>query len=114
MYILDDNVLLKDVNEIFNYPGSEVVVCDTIFKHLDHLAAKNHQIRENLERFMNETEKTAKITLLEFPSDVYSDDYIIQYAEETQQQGLKKKVVIVTEDLILRMKDTIRQIEAWS
>lgn len=111
VYILDDSVVLRDANDIYNYHGSEVVIFDTVFHHLNDLVARNFQIKENFEHFINETQKGVKVTLIKVPTDVHSDDFMIQFADDIQQKGQKKKVIIVTEDMVLNMKASANRIE---
>lgn len=130
VFVIDTNVILHDYRAIFNFEDNDIVIPIIVLEELDKFKKgndiKNFQAREfmrELDRLSEnvelgkpmplgtklgllhiETGKPFSKKLKESFDEVTPDHKILATAEYLQNKYLDKKVILVTQDINLRMK----------
>jgi PhoH-like ATPase len=136
-FIIDTNVVLHDPDAIFNFEGSDVSIPLTVIEELDRMKRLSDELGRNARqviRFMDSLKEKQKGDLhsgieldngivlkiliesqfsgsKDFPLSLDKpDNRILQAAYEIQKSG--KRVVLVSKDLVVRVKAEAIGIEA--
>jgi len=130
IFVLDTNVILHDFRSIFSFQENDIVVPIVVLEELDHFKKGNDNINFQAREFMREMDKLSEnhyftdgISLGDglgklfiepgksFPpamqesfSENSADHKIIATAYDLRTRFPKRKVVVVTQDLNVRMK----------
>lgn len=130
IFILDTNVLLHDYSCIYHFQDNDVVIPITALEELDKFKKGNDQINFNAREFTREldnlieskfpvdgislgdrlgklfieTGKPFTKEILESFSEKTADHKILSIAEYTKNKFKKRKVILVTKDINLRVK----------
>ena len=130
IFVLDTNVILHDFNSIYNFEENDVVIPITVLEELDKFKKGNDEINYHAREFSRELDRisgdllfTEGVTLgkglgklfietgKEFSSQMKSsfqenipDHRILAIAEYISSQYKRKKVILVSKDINLRMK----------
>ncbi len=138
VFVLDTNVILHDFRSIFNFEENDIVIPIVVLEELDKFKKGNDLINFHAREFMRELDKIAGEnlfiqglelgksrgllfieTIKEFSnklSDAFSeknnDHKILSVAEQMMLKYPDKKVILVSQDINLRMKAKALGIEA--
>jgi PhoH-like ATPase len=130
IFVLDTNVVLHDYRSIFNFEENDVVIPITVLEELDHFKKGNELINFHAREFMRELDKLSGESLFHegvtLGPDLgrlfietgkkFSDEMEVSFSERTPDHMIlavanfynKKfpntKVVLITQDINLRMK----------
>ncbi|MBN2598370.1 PhoH family protein [Labilibaculum sp.] len=130
VFVLDTNVILHDFNSIYNFEENDVVIPITVLEELDKFKKGNDQINYHAREFSRELDRisgdllfTAGVPLgknlgklsvetgKEFSPQMKSsfhenipDHRILAIAEYLHNHRGKKKVILISKDINLRMK----------
>jgi PhoH-like ATPase len=130
IFVLDTNVLLHDNNSIYNFQDNDIIIPITVLEELDKFKKGNDQIHFNAREFTRELDKLIGNEIPEegIPlgknrgslfletgkpfseslkasfSESTPDHRILAIAEFTKMKYPKRKVVLVTKDINLRVK----------
>ncbi len=131
-YILDTNVILHDYDAIYNFEDNDIVIPIVVLEELDKFKKGNGIINYNARQIMRELDKisedfdvfTAGISLgnnqgtlfvktvhrfpedfkLSFSEEEYADTKILSIALYIQEELKNETVILVTQDVNLRLK----------
>ncbi len=131
-YILDTNVILHDYNAIYNFEDNDVVIPIVVIEELDKFKKGNGIINYNSRQIMRELDKLSEQfdvfsqgitigsdkgklfvkTVHKFPKDFsrsfsekeYADTKILSIALYLTEEKQKEEVILVTQDVNLRLK----------
>lgn len=130
IFVLDTNVILHDFNSIYNFEENDVVIPITVLEELDKFKKGNDQINFHAREFSRELDRISGDSLFtdgvklgkdlgklfietgkEFSTQMKSsfhenipDHRILAIAEHIFSQYKRKKVILVSKDINLRMK----------
>jgi len=130
IFVLDTNVILHDFNSIYNFEENDVVIPITVLEELDKFKKGNDQINFHAREFTRELDRISGDNLFkdgaklgkglgtlyietgkEFSPTMKAsfhenipDHRILAIAEHIFKQYKRKKVILVTKDINLRMK----------
>jgi len=130
IFVLDTNVILHDFRSIFNFEENDIVIPIVVLEELDKFKKGNDLINFHAREFMRELDKLAGEnlfneglplgkgkgllfieTIKEFSkklkdafSEASNDHKILSVAERTKEKFTTKKVILVSQDINLRMK----------
>lgn len=130
IFVLDTNVILHDFNSIYSFEENDVVIPITVLEELDKFKKGNDQINYHAREFSRELDRisgdllfTAGVPLgkdlgklsvetgKEFSPQMKSsfhenipDHRILAIAEHLNNQAKRKKVILISKDINLRMK----------
>lgn len=138
LFVLDTNVILHDYKSIYNFQENDIVIPIVVLEELDKFKKGNDLINFHAREFMRDLDKLAgeKLfneglplgegrgllfieTIKEFSaklsasfSEKIADHKILSVAEYMKDKNPKRKVVLVTQDINLRMKAKALGIDA--
>ncbi|BAX79375.1 PhoH family protein [Labilibaculum antarcticum] len=130
IFVLDTNVILHDFNSIYNFEENDVVIPITVLEELDKFKKGNDQINYHAREFNRELDRISGDSLFtsgvplgknlgklsietgkEFSpqmkrsfQDNIPDHRILAIAEYLHNKKDKKKVILISKDINLRMK----------
>lgn len=130
IFVLDTNVILHDYKSIFTFEKNDVVIPITVLEELDKFKKGNDQIHYHAREFMRQLDKLSKDHLLtegiplgkdlgalfietgkEFSANMKDshledipDHRIVAVAHYCNQTSENREVILVTQDINLRMK----------
>ncbi|RUT73575.1 PhoH family protein [Ancylomarina longa] len=130
IFVLDTNVILHDFNSIYNFEENDVIIPITVLEELDKFKKGNDQINYHAREFSRELDRISGDSLFtdgvklgkglgklfietgkEFSPQMKSsfhenipDHRILAIAEYIFNQNKRKKVVLISKDINLRMK----------
>jgi PhoH-like ATPase len=130
IFVLDTNVILHDFNSIYNFEENDVVIPITVLEELDKFKKGNDQINYHAREFSRELDRISGDLLFsdgiplgnklgklsvetgkEFSAQMKTsfhenipDHRILAIAEYLHNQNNKRKVILVSKDINLRMK----------
>lgn len=130
IFVLDTNVILHDFNSIYNFEENDVVIPITVLEELDKFKKGNDQINYHAREFNRELDRISGDLLFtkgvplgknlgklsvetgkEFSEqmrnsfqDNIPDHRILAIAEYLHNDRKRKKVILITKDINLRMK----------
>ncbi|MDE5417975.1 PhoH family protein [Labilibaculum sp. DW002] len=130
IFVLDTNVILHDFNSIYNFEENDVVIPITVLEELDKFKKGNDQINYHAREFTRELDRISGDLLFtkgvplgnklgklsvetgkEFSVQMKNsfqenipDHRILAIAEYLHNETKRKKVILVTKDINLRMK----------
>jgi PhoH-like ATPase len=138
MFVLDTNVILHDFRSIYNFEENDIIIPIVVLEELDKFKKGNDLINFHAREFMRDLDKLAgdKLfnegislgedrgllfieTIKEFSdklnaafSEKIADHKILSVAEFLKDKNPDRKVILVTQDINLRMKAKALGIEA--
>ena len=138
LFVLDTNVILHDFKSIYNFEENDIVIPIVVLEEIDKFKKGNDLINFHAREFMRDLDKLAgeKLfneglslgngrgllfieTIKPFSdkleaafSDKIPDHKILSVADNLMSRNPKRKVVLVTQDINLRMKAKALGIEA--
>jgi len=138
VFVLDTNVILHDFRSIFNFEENDIVIPIVVLEELDKFKKGNDLINFHAREFMRELDKLAGEnlfneglslgenkgllyieTIKEFSkklkdafSEQINDHKILSVAENMKEKHTDKKVILVSQDINLRMKAKALGVEA--
>jgi len=130
IFVLDTNVILHDFNSIYNFEENDVIIPITVLEELDKFKKGNDQINFHAREFSRELDRISGDKLFtdgvnlgkglgnlfvetgkEFSVEMKAsfqenipDHRILAIAEHIFKQHKRKKVILVSKDINLRMK----------
>ena len=130
IFVLDTNVILHDFNSIYNFEENDVVIPITVLEELDKFKKGNDQINYHAREFSRELDrisgnllfaagvplgkKLGKLSIetgKEFSSQMKTsfhenipDHRILAITEYLHNKNNKKRVILISKDINLRMK----------
>lgn len=130
IFVLDTNVILHDFNSIYNFEENDVVIPITVLEELDKFKKGNDQINYHAREFTRELDRISGDLLFtkgvplgnklgklsvetgkEFSVQMKNsfqenipDHRILAIAEYLHNETKRKKIILVTKDINLRMK----------
>ncbi len=129
-FVLDTNVILHDFNSIYNFEENDIVLPIVVLEELDNFKKGNNTINFHARQFMRELDKLSKnksfkgglplgedkgklfINIKQLFSDEFKNSFteeipdhkILSVANNLSKENKDAKIVLVSQDINLRMK----------
>jgi len=129
-FVLDTNVILHDFNSIYNFEENDIVLPIVVLEELDHFKKGNETINFHARQFMRELDKISEgksfkngislgegkgnlfINIKQQFSEEFEDSFtekipdhkILSVANNLLKKNNESKVILISQDINLRMK----------